>query len=284
LPYTLDPGYQLVVDVNTVNTINDCITYPGYSDPVISSVDYYFATDTNVNWQIANVLEDGFGMVTASGAALHIENCTIPDGVIHGGGDVHINNCTVYADVYSDGDMHLNNQSIYGDIYCRGDLEINNAQVYGNVYCDGSVSFNNAYMKGAIFCDGDIGAHNGTLEGSLFATGTITVRQLGVNGGIVYAHTKLYAGDMSSTGVFFSGGDIELTHSMSLNGAMIAKGDIFFSTDSNKYLTINYARSLIEDIMSNEGSAPMFSGPGGEPELNENVFISEHIAAVGRQS
>ena len=284
LPYTLSPGYQLIVDANTVNTINDCLTYPEYSDPGMGSIDYYYTTNTNVNWQVANILSEGFSMATASGAALHIENCTIPEGTIHGGGDMHINNCTVYADVYCDGDLHVNNQSLYGDIHCRGDLEINNANVYGNVYCDGNVTFTSAHMEGSIFCDGDIDANNGTLEGGMFATGTITVHSIGITGGIVYAHTKIYAGNMSATGVFFSGGDIELTHSMSLNGAMIAKGDIFFSTDSNKYLTINYSHSLIEEIISKENNAPMFNESGDEPELNEDVFMGENITAQGRQS
>ena len=140
-------------------------------------------------------------------------------------------------------------------------------------------------MEGSIFSDGDIDANNGTLEGSMFATGTITAHQLGVDGGIVYAHTKLYVGNMSSTGLFFSGGDIELTGSMSVDGSMIAKGDIFFSTDSNKYLTVNYSHSVMEEIMSNDSNEPVLTSPsGGEPELDEDVFIGSSITAEGIQS
>jgi len=284
LPYKLDSGYQLTIDPNTALSINDCLTYPEYSDPVISHVDYYFTSSANVNWAIANVLEEGFGMETAAGVDLHIENCTVPDGVVYSRGDTHINNCTCYAEVYSDGDMHVNNQSIYGDIHCRGDLEINNANVYGDVYCDGNVTFTSAHMEGSIFADGDIDANNGTLEGSLFATGTITAHSLGVDGGIVYAHTKLIVGNMNSTGLFFSGGDIELTHSMAVNGAMIAVGDIYFSTDSNKNLTVNYSHSTIEDIISNGNNEDIVNPPGGEPNLDENVFLGQDITAIGSHS
>jgi hypothetical protein len=64
---------------------------------------------------------------------------------------------------------------------------------------------------------------------------------------------------------------------------MIAKGDIFFSTDSNKYLTVTYSHSVIEEIMSKDSNEPMFTSSGGEPELNEDVFMGSDIKAEGIQ-
>ena len=72
LPYTLDSGYQLIVSPNTAATINDCLTYPAYSDPVISDVDLYCTEDTTINW--ANKPDAPVGITTAAMAS----HCTSP--------------------------------------------------------------------------------------------------------------------------------------------------------------------------------------------------------------
>jgi Protein of unknown function, DUF583. len=272
-------GGSLVFDPGTAGTINDCVDYPSYGDPAMGTVNLYCATATTVN--ASNMPAEPVSITTASGVSLTVSSCTVPSGVIYGRGNTTITNCDVKADVYSDGNLSVTNQTIEGDIHCRGNLTINNATVTGDVYCDGSVTFNSAYLKGSIFAGGAVNMNNGSTTGSLYAAGAITVSSASIVEGVVYSHTKIYAGNMSATAVFFSGGDIEITGGMSIRGAIIARNDIFFTNDSGVWLNVTYSGSVIEDIMTKESNAPLFSGRG-KPELNEEVFMGESITPEGR--
>ncbi len=281
LPYNISGG-QLILSPGVAATINDCLTYPSYSDPVMSDIDLYCTANTTVNW--SNVPAATVGITTAPGVTLTVTSCTVPAGIIYGRGNTVIKDCNVYSDVYSDGTLSISNQSLYGDVHCRGNLTISNCTVYGDVYCDGTVTFYSAALKGSIFSSGAIKMNDGSMTGSLLSMSTVTVSSASIVKGIVYSHTKIYCGNMSASAVFFSGGDIEITGSMSLSGAMIAKGNIGFGGESSRWLTISYSHSKIQDVMSNENNAAMFSISGGQPKLDEDVFVRQSITAQGRLS
>ncbi len=279
LPYSISNG-QLIINENVGATIKDPLSYPSYADPVISNIDTYVTEDYTFNWSYKP--EDSVGITTDDDIDIEFSSCTISlEGTVHGKGDIHINNGTYYPDFYCDGDMHINNCSVYGDIYCRGDLMINNANVYGRVFCDGFIDFHNGSLNNTAASGGGIKMHNATCNGSLYSTGVVEVYQVGINGGIVYSGTKLYLGDFSASAVFFSAGDIELTHSLSITGCMIAKNDIFFSTDSNKYMSVNFSRTTVDGLVYDEDNAFFFTSTEAA-ELNEDVFIDSTVSAVGR--
>ena len=281
LPYSISGG-ELIINENVADTIEDNLSYPSFSDPDITDPDVYVTEDGyTFNW--ANIPEAPVAITTADAVDIHFASCTVPEGTVYGKGDVHINNGTYNADFYCDGDMHINNCSVYGNVYCRGDLMINNANIYGTVFCDGLLEFVNGSLNNTAATGGGIDINNATCNGSLYSAADVVISQTGVNGGIVYSSTKLTAGNLSANAVFFSGGDIELTHSLSVTGCVIAKQDIYFSTDSNKYMTVNYSQTTIDGLVYDENNAFFFSGTG-EPELNENVFAGESVSAVGRTS
>ena len=280
-PYTFYEGGALILSENVSDTIQDNLSYPSYTDPVISPIDVY-VTDNDYTFNWSNVPDEPVGIITAEGIDIHFASCTVPEGTVHGKGNMHINNGIYYADFYCDGNMHINNCSVYGDVYCRGDLHINNAVMYGNVICDGLFKMNNAgSINKFVASGGGIDINNATCNGSLYSAGDIVLSQTGVNGGVVYSSTKLTAGDLNATAVFFSGGDIELSKSLSVTGCVIAKRNIYFSTDSNKNMTVYYSQSTIDGLVYDENNTFFFSGTG-EPELDENVFYGEDVTAVGR--
>ena len=280
LPYTITGG-QLVIDPNIGDSINDTLIYPSYSDPVMSSVNLYI-TENNytINW--SNVPPEPVSITTAPGIDIHFASCTVPEGTVYGKGDIHVNNGTYYMDVYCDGDFFANNCSIYGDIHCRGDCDINNLQAYGAIYCDGAVTLNNGAYQGTIYAGGSIDIHDASTAGSMFASGKISVRSVGISNGIVYSSTKIEMGNMSANAVFFSGGDIEITNSMSVTGAVYAKGDIYYKTDSWNNITINYSDQYIDGIVGDPDNGFFFSSPG-EPQLDEDVFMDQDVKAVGKK-
>ncbi len=276
----LKDGAELIINLNAGDIINDSLTYPSYSDPVIASPYYYKTEDYTFNSDHFNGL-DSVTIDTADGVNLHFASCTVPEGVIHGKGDMHMNNGTFYPDVYCDGDLHVNNCTFNGDIYCRGDLHINNAVYNGSIICDGFIDLNNGAFTSTVLAGEGVNIHNATSVGSMYTPGTITMKCTGVSGGIIYASTKLYIGNMSANAIFFSGGDIEITQSLSVTGAVYAKGDIYFK-QNNKYLTVNYSSANMDGIIDDPDNSFFFEGGGGEPELDEDVIFNQDISAVGR--
>lgn len=280
-PYDFKEGGQLIINENVGQTIEDVLSYPSYTDPVISDVDVY-VTQNNYTFNWSNVPDAPVGITTAEGVSLHFANCTVPEGVVHAKGDLHTNNGTFYADFYCDGDVHINNCCFYGNLYCRGDLHLNNAKMYGEILCDGFFEMNNAgSINKWAASGGGIHFHNASCNGSLYSAGEIDIYQACVNSGIIYSSTKVTAGNMSMTGVIFSAGDIELSKSLSVTGCVIAKEDIYFSTDSNKYLKVYYSQTTIDGLVYDENNEFFFTSTG-EPALNENVFIDQTVTAVGR--
>ncbi|MDD5017282.1 MAG: hypothetical protein PHO15_04180 [Eubacteriales bacterium] len=272
-------GGYLLIDPNVGEAINDVLTYPSYSDPVLTDIDVYVTeNDYTFNW--GNIPGEPVCITTAEGIDIHFANCTVPEGVVYGKGDIHVNNGIFNADYYCDGDIHINNCTVNGDVYVRGDALINNSVVNGNIYCDGFVEIVNQFINGCVYSDGGIDINNASCSGSLFSTDQITIKNTGVTGSVIYSKTKVTMGNMSANAVIFSGGDIEISHSMSVTGCVIAKQDIYCQ-GNNRWMTVNYSQSNIEDIVS-DTDLNFFFESTGESQLSENVFIDQSITAEGR--
>ena len=270
---------NLVIDADVGDSIHDTLDYPSYTDPILDDIDAY-VTKNNYTFNWGNIPEAPICITTADGIDIHFASCTVPEGVIHGKGDIHINNGNYTADVYCDGDIHINNCTLNGDVYVRGDAEINNAIINGNVYCDGYVDIRNQSVNGCVYSDDGIKINNATLRGALFSTEKVTISQTGVTGGIIYSKTKVEIGNLSAEAAVFSGGDIEITQSMSLTGCAIAKGEIYYK-GGNKWITVNYSQPSLEAIMADE-DYEFFFETSAASQLNENVFYEESITAEGR--
>lgn len=278
LPYTISNG-NLYLDTSVNQTIHDKLKYETYADPAMSDLDL-FITKNNFNIKWSNVPAEPVSISTANGVSIKITSCSVPKGIIHGKGDIKISNCVVYSDIYCDGNIQITNGSVYGNVYCRGNVSGSNANLYGSVIADGSVSFNNGALHASVYAANGILVHNASSSGSLFSPKAITVKQTGVKNGIIYSSSKVNVGNCSINAIVFSGGDIELTGSLSVTGAVIAKSNLYFSSDSNKYITVNYSASTIENILDSEQNR--FFSSGSKPSLNANVFTEQTITPIGR--
>lgn len=283
LPYIINGG-NFFLNPNVGQTIYDVLTYDSFSDPVLEDIDLIVTqSDTTLTW--AHVPKEPVCITSNPEIDIHIANCTMPNGVIYSKGDMHVNNCTMYADLYVDGNIHVNNCSVYGNIYIRGNFDGNNAQIHGRIYSDGYIYYNNGALYGSAYAGNGIDIHNASSSGSLFSPKLVKIMQTGVTSAVVYSSEKIEIGNCSINAIVFSGADIELTHSLSVSGCVIAKNDIYFTTDSNKHMTVNYSPSTIEDILSDTDNDFFTTQTGpGEPELNEDVFISQTITPVGRSN
>lgn len=279
-PYTIVGG-ELIIDPFLADKIQDVLEYPSFQTVTISNPDVIIPSDGSINW---SGLTAPISVVTADASDMHFSACTIPEGTVYVKGSVHLNNCIVNGDLYVDGDAYINNYtSINGNIYCRGNVFIDNATIDGQIYCDGAVDFNNGMLNSTIYCDTSIVVHNGTSSGNMFSTGPITIENANITDGIVYSKTKLTIGTGDMTAIFFSGGDIEFTGDVNVNGTVIAKNNIFFKNDANKDLYVNYQYSeeTVEDIVTNPDNSFFFTIPG-ELHMGEEIFIDESVTAVGR--
>ncbi len=134
---TLNNGATLkYLHETAIGPLEDTLSYPGYADPIISDVDLFINTSNfSINW--SNVPQEPVGIISTTGSNLIISNCTVPDGVIHSGGNITASNGSFYADLYCDGNFEAKNGDFYGDIYCRGNVSISNGNFYGNIICGG---------------------------------------------------------------------------------------------------------------------------------------------------
>jgi cytoskeletal protein CcmA (bactofilin family) len=282
LPYVITGG-DLIVDPNTAASINDVLTYPSYVDPVMPEVDL-LVTENNytINW--ANMPPAPVYITTADDITLHFTACTIPEGIVYVKGDLNLSNCNIEGDIYCDGNIDMNNYcSVSGNIYCRGNMTITNVDIAGEIYCDGIVSFNNGTLDANIYAGGSIDVHEAQCGGNLYSPGPISIEGTTVTSGIVYSSTKLTIGRGSTTAIFFSGGDIEFTGDVYVNGTVIAKNNIFFKVDANLDLFVDYyySAATIDEIINDPDNSFFFTVPG-VPQLNEDIFAGDSITAVGR--
>ena len=282
LPYVISGG-DLLVDPNTTNTINDVLTYTSFLDPVLPQVDLYITeNNTTINW--ATIPPAPMYITTADDVSIHIASCTIPEGIIYVKGDLDINNAVINGDIYCDGDISISNYcTVNGNIYCRGNMTIINADISGTIYCDGFVSFNNGTIDSNVYADGGIDVHNAVCGGNLFSTQPINIEVTTVTDGIIYSKSKLTVGTGSTAAIFFSGGDIEFTGDVYVDGTVIAKNDIYFKVDANLNLFVDYYYSTetVDSIINDPNNSFFFSIPG-VPSLDEDVFVDDDVTAIGR--
>ena len=279
LPYSIQHG-QVIYDPTLKDKVNDVLKYPSYSIPAMTDIDLYITqNNTVINW--SNVPAALVGITTAPGINISFSSVNVPAGVIYGKGNVTVSNGNMDADIYCDGNFTATSGTINGDIYCRGNVTLTNGNFNGSVICDGSLTLYGGSLGGSAICGGSINIHDAGSVVSLFATGPITVTRTNVKYGVVYSSTKISLGDCSTTAIYFSAGDIELTGSGTVKGVMIAKNDIYFTNDAYVYYTINYQKNEIDKIFADIDNSFFESGTAA-PGLNENVIVNQDITALGR--
>ncbi len=280
-PYTINDG-ELIIDPNVALSIEDKLEYMSYTDPIITNPDYYITVSQTINW--STIPPPPISMATAEGIDIHFANCTVPEGIVYVKGDVSLNNAVVYSDIYCDGNVDISNYcNITGNIYCRGNVYVTNSDLTGSIYCDGFVDFGNGTTSASIYAEDGISIHTATTSGNLFSPAEIVIENATIADGIIYSKTKLTIGSGDMDGIFFSGGDIEFTGDVSIDGSVIGKQDIYFKVDANKDLYVNYNYSIetIDAIVNDPDNAFFFTAPG-EPMLDEYVIFGQDVDADGR--
>ena len=301
LPYSVNNG-NTIIDPSIQSQINDPLSYPSFPNPVIPTAAQYI-TQNNFRFDWSNPPSAPVRIATSAGVSINFtSSCSgIPEGFIHVTGNV-LANCRIYADIYCDGDFNASSgATIYGDVYCGGNFTSSGATIYGDIYCRNNASAIGGNIRGStIYCDGTFNASSIglsdtvsvyayssiTLSGtsgqvSLFSSGPITLSRIGLNNSLIYSNTMVKLISSSYNAAIFSGGDIEVAGGFTVNGTMIAKNNIYYSTRS--WLTVNYNQSVIDNVMNNINNQFFFSG-SAQNELDENVFIDQNITAVGRVS
>ncbi|MGI5850247.1 MAG: hypothetical protein ACOX8Q_09345 [Christensenellales bacterium] len=280
LPYSITGG-ELIIDPSVGSTINDMLTYPSYSDPVLVDGIYYSQKET-INW--SNLPEPPVSIVTAEGVDIKISSCTVPEGTIYIRGNANISNCTVNCDIYCDGNITISNySSISGNIYCRGNVYLTNTDAGGNIFCDGFVDYNNGTLSASIYSGNGITVHNGITSGNMFSPAEIIIENTDVTDGIIYSSAKLTLGSGNMTAVFFSGSSVEFMGDATVNGTVVAKNDIYFKVDATKDLFVDYyySEETINNIVYDPKNSFFFTLPSGA-KLDEDVILDQAVTAVGR--
>ena len=274
--YTVNNG-QTTINPSVVNSINDVLTYPSFSDPVISSPKYYITTNTtmtNTNYPWTSPVS----VDTASGVNLTISNSNIiPAGILRARGDLIVNSGgNVYSDIYCNNFTDYG-RAYYGNIYCHGNFTKTGGDIYGNVYCDGNVSLSNISVKGSVICNGNVTVNGATALGNMFATGTINLSQMSATGNVIYSKTKIVS-SATINAIVFCGGDIQINSgSGSITGAVIAKGNC----TSSGWPQIYYNAADIASKLANIKDT-FFDSGGGSAAVDSSIFSNQSITAKGR--
>ena len=187
-------------------------------------------------------------IISTPGSDIHVNNTSISSGVIYSQGDLHMNNGTFTVDLYADGDVHINNCTINGDIYCRGVFYGNNAVINGKVVSETSVDWHNGALNGSVYGENSVDIQDASGIGDVISNGPVYINRAGISGGLVFSPTYIGVGDCSIKAVLYSCGDIEINKSMSIQGAVIAKNDLFYD-HNNTWFTVNYTPEIIESIL-----------------------------------
>lgn len=170
-----------------------------------------------------------------------------------------------------------------GIIYIKGDLILNNhGDVNADIYCDGNVKNNSGTIRGNVYCKGSFSMTNGQIWGSVFADGPITISGGGGNSGVIYSSSKLTLGNFSAGGLFFSGGDVIIDGGPTINGMVIAKGNVYPAVSWSQ-LTVTYSQSYIDSIVNNPNYSFFFGGnSSGSGEMpDSSVITAQHVKAAG---
>lgn len=283
--YVQPPG-KFVINPNTYDSINDSLTYPSYSNPVLGTPDVYVTVNNTVLGCGSFPTNRPIIIESAPGISFTVGNGTdiYPGSIIYkrGAGTLTLStsNSNHTFTAFSDGNVVTKNGPVYANIYCRGDVSTS-GNFHGNVYADGNcINACNTFV-GTMIVNGTLNC-NGGLTGSFFAGGALTINN-GVNGNsVIYSKTSITLGNGNyANAVLFSGGSINVNGGSSLTGAIIAKG----SVNQNAWLTLSYSRAAVEAIMNDPNNSFFFAGAGGgDVNDDEDIIVDQEITAIGRQN
>lgn len=271
---------QLTIDANIGQSINDTLTYPSFSDPVISNPQYYITTNNTYLSASAYPLTAPVKVNTGPNVTLYLTNSNaIPAGIIRATGDLIVSSGgDIASDLYCR-NFSISGRKLTGNVYARGNVVLNGGSFHGNIYADGNVTVTSADLKGTIICNGSITVNSASALGNMFATGPINMSSLSATGNVIYSKSKITMGGGSIDAIMFSGGDIVFTGGGNISGAMIAKNNMYFQVDT--WETVNYsATSLASKLTALDGT--FFSSGSSSVELNSNIFKGQSITATGR--
>lgn len=272
-------GGSLYINPNIGNCVQDILNYTSYSDPDMSNPNAVANGNTSYNW--GSIPPSPVKIISTPGSEIQVHSCTITSGVIYSRGDLHMNNGTFTVDLYADGDVHINNCTINGNIYCRGDFLGNNAVINGSVISESSIDWHNGAMNGSVYGETQVYIQDASGIGDVISPGPIEIKRAGINGGLVYSSTHIKIGDCSIKALLYSMGDIEVNKSLSIEGAMVAKKNIYHNK-TNIWFTINYSPQIIEEIMGDTDYSFFQPKNGQAQSLNSGVFISEDVSVIGK--
>ncbi len=271
---------QITIDANIRESINDTLTYPSFSDPVITNPKYYITTNNTYLSAAAYPLTSPVSVNTGPNVKLYLtNNNVIPDGVIRATGDLIVSSGgNIACDLYGN-NIDITGRLMTGDIYARGNVVLHGGSFHGNIYADGNVTVSSADLQGSIICGGGITVNGASALGNMFATGPITMSSLSASGNVIYSHSKISLGGGSVNAIMFSGGDIVFTGGGNISGAMIAKDNMYFSV--NSWETVNYSATSVQNKLADlEGT--FFGSGSSSVELSSDIYKEQSITAVGR--
>lgn len=290
--YYVQPPGEFQIRPGTANTINDCLEYPSYNNPSLTPTYVVTTNNTELNGNTVNPAtgkklfeEKNAVIVSNPGISFKIGWGNLVKGTViyqRGSGTLTLScsNTNNTITCYSDGNVVTNSGPVYADIYCRGNVSTS-GDFHGNIVCDGNCTEACNTFVGSLICGGSINC-NGGLQGSFFAVGQITINNGNQGNNVVYSKTKIVLGSGNYQNVvLFSGGDIDITGGSSLTGSICAKGNV----NQNSWLTLNYSKSAIQDIITSKDNSFFFEnlgGGGGEIVGDSNIIVGQEITAIGR--
>ncbi len=289
--YSVQPPGKFILSPGVSDTINDCLEYPSYTNPVLTPT--YTVTTNNMELN-GNTINPATGkklfeeknavIVSNPGISFKIGWGDLDPSIViykKGSGTLTLScsNTNHTIRCYSDDKVVVSNGPVYADIFCRGDITTS-GNFHGDVISDGNcINTCNTYY-GTMIVQGSINA-NGGLHASFFAEGPITINNGNQGNNVIYSKTKISVGNGNYQNVvMFSGGAIDINGGSSLTGAIIAKNNV----TQNQWLTLSYSRSAIEAIMNDANNEFFFSGgEGGEIEVEGgSVIVDQEVTAIGR--
>ncbi len=266
---------SVTIDPSIEDSIENVLKYPSFSDPVISNP-LYFASSTTINYPLPSPVR----VDTAETVNLKITDSNIiPTGTLRSRGDLTINsggniNCDIYCN-----NLTENGRRINGNIYAHGNVTITGGNLYGDLYCDGDVSLSSIGIYGSIIADGNVTIRGASTMNNIFAGGTIDLAGFGGSANVVYSRTKVVYGGAGMSAIVFSGGDVVFTSGCSVDGAVIAAKNMYFS--SSGWCTISYNAAEVAQKYANLQDT--FFRPGtGSTSVDSSVFSNQSITAKGR--
>ena len=274
VPYNIVGGV-LYENPSIGDMINDPFVYESYENPVITAPDIYAATEMTIQ----SIPVDPIEILSAPGVKLNL-SCTINDGVVHSQGNLEIINGQYGADIYADGNMVINSSVINGDLYCRGNIYITSTTMRGNIYCDGNVYWTSGKSDGNIIAGGNVTIESASSVCNVISKGNVNLKSVGVKAGLIFASGDVSIGTCSVTAVIYTTGHFITTGSWHLKGAIIGKGDFYFSNEGSN-MQMQYDPEFVQQILD-EVNSTIFDGEGTPPTLDSSIFVMEKITPIGR--